>query len=66
VRQRNNILLLRIGNLAFNDLMSKELKPPNKPTNEHNPIFCETTTPEKPKQEFKVMEEDGDYALSLV
>ena len=49
--------------------MSKEPKPPNKPTNEHNPIICgDTPTPEKKKQEFEVMEnieEDEDYALSL-
>ena len=45
--------------------MSKESKPPKKPTNEHNPII--TPTPEKKKQEFEVMEdmeEDEDYALS--
>jgi len=46
--------------------MSKEAKPPKKLTNEHNPIICGTPTLEKPKQEFEVMEEDGDYALSLV
>jgi hypothetical protein len=51
---------------AFNDLMSKEPKPPKKPTNEHNTIICDTPTPEKSKQEFEVMEEDEDYALSLV
>jgi hypothetical protein len=33
---------------AFKDLMSKEPKPPKKPTNEHNPIICDTLTPEKP------------------
>jgi hypothetical protein len=49
---------------AFDELMSKEPKPPKKPTNEHNPITFDT--PEKPKQEFEVMDEDEDYALSLV
>jgi len=48
---------------AFNDLMSKE---PKKPTNEHNPIMCDTPAPEKPKQDFEVIDEDVDYALSLV
>jgi len=34
--------------VAFDDLMSKEPKPPKKPTNEHNPIVCDDTpTPEK-------------------
>jgi len=46
--------------------MTKEPKPPKKPINEHNPIICDTLTPEKPKQELEVMEEDRDYALSLV
>jgi len=38
-----------------------------KPTDEHNPIICNNTlTPKKKKkQEFEVMEEDEDYALSL-
>jgi hypothetical protein len=37
--------------------MSKESKPPKKPTNEHNPIVCDNTaTPEKNEQEFEVME----------
>ncbi|AES72223.2 hypothetical protein MTR_3g087410 [Medicago truncatula] len=49
---------------AFDELMSKELMPPKKPTNEHNPINLDT--PEKPKQDIEVMDEDGDYALSLV
>jgi len=49
----------------FTDLMSKELKPPKKPTIEHNPIYCETPTPEKPIGEFEVIEEDEDDALSL-
>jgi len=49
---------------AFNELMSKEPKPPKKPTNEHNPITFDTS--EKPKQEFEVMDEDEDYALSLL
>jgi len=48
---------------AFNDLLSKEPKPPKKPTNEHNSITCDTPTPQKPKQDFKVMDEDVDYAL---
>ena len=51
---------------AFNDLMSKEPKQPKKPTNERSPIMCDTPTPEKPNQDFKVMDEDVDYALSLV
>jgi len=51
---------------VFNDLISKELKPLKKPTNEHNPIICDTPTPEKPKQDFEVMDEYFDYALSLV
>jgi len=51
---------------AFDELMSKESMPPKKPTNEHNPITCDTPTPEKPKQDFEVMDEDEDYALSLV
>jgi len=50
---------------AFNDLMSKEPKPPKKPTNEHKSITCDTPTLEKPKQDFEVMDEDDDYALSL-
>ena len=49
---------------AFDELMSKELMPPKKPTNEHNPITLDT--PEKAKQEIKVMDEDEDYALSLI
>jgi len=44
--------------------MSKEPKPPKKPTNEHNPITFDN--PEKPKQEFKDMDEDGVIALSLL
>jgi len=51
---------------AFDELMSKESMPPKKPTNEHNHITCDTPTPKKPKQDFEVMDEDGDYALSLV
>jgi len=46
--------------------MSKEPIPPKKPTNEHNPITCDTPTPKKPKQDFEVMDEDEDYALPLV
>jgi len=46
--------------------MSKERKPPKKLTNEHNTITCDTPTPKKPKQDFEVMDEDVDYALSLV
>ena len=49
--------------------MSKEPKPPKKPTNEHNPIVCDNTpTLKRKEQEFEVMEdmeEDEDYALSL-
>jgi len=53
---------------VFDELMSKEPKPPKKPTNEQNPITFDTPTPEKPKQDFEVMDEDEDkdYALSLV
>jgi len=50
---------------AFDELMSKEPKVPKKPTNEHNPITFDTPTPEKPKQDFDVMDEDEEYALSL-
>jgi hypothetical protein len=32
---------------AFNDLVSKEPKPPKKPTNEYNPIICDTPNLEK-------------------
>jgi len=43
---------------AFDELMSKEPKPPKKPTNEHNPIVCDnTSTPQKKEQEFEVMED---------
>jgi hypothetical protein len=52
--------------VAFDELMSKEPKLPKKPTNKHNPITCDTPTPKKPKQDFEVMDEDEDYALSLV
>jgi hypothetical protein len=51
---------------VFNDLMSKVPKLPKKPTNEHNPITYDTPTPEKSNQDFEVMDEDVDYALSLV
>ena len=54
---------------AFNELMSKEPKPPKKPTNEHNPIVCDDTpTPQKKEQEFEWtedMEEDGNLGISL-
>jgi hypothetical protein len=46
---------------AFNELMSKEPKSPKKPRNEHNPITSDTSTPEKSKQDFEVMDEDVDY-----
>jgi len=49
---------------AFDELMSKEPKPPKKPTNEHNPINLDT--PEKPKQELEDMDEDEVIALSLL
>jgi hypothetical protein len=49
--------------------MSKEPKPPKKPTNEHNPIVCgDTPTPQKKEQEFEWtedMEEDGNLGISL-
>jgi hypothetical protein len=51
--------------VSFNELMSKEPKPQMKPTNEHNPITCDTPTPKKLKQDFEVMDEDVDCALSL-
>ena len=36
---------------VFNELTSKEPKPPKKPTNEHNPIICDNTpTPQKREQ----------------
>jgi len=39
---------------AFNELMSKEPKPPKKPTNEHNPIVCDNTpTPKKRNNNLK-------------
>jgi len=47
----------------FKDLMSKELKPPKKLTNHLNPSYCDTPTPEKPKGEFEVIEEDEDDYL---
>ena len=54
---------------AFNELMSKEPKPPKKPTNEHNPIVCgDTPTPQKKEQEFEWtedMEEDDNLGMSL-
>jgi len=50
---------------SFKDLMSKEPKPPKKQTNELNPIYCDTPTSEKPKQEFEVIEEYKEDALSL-
>jgi len=46
--------------VLFKDFMSKEPKPLKKPTNELNPIYYDTPTPDKPKQEFEVMEEDED------
>jgi hypothetical protein len=45
--------------------MSKEPKPPKKPTNELNPIDCDTPTPKKSKHEFEVIEEYEDGAPSL-
>ena len=51
---------------AFNEIMSKEPKPPKKPTKEYNPITFDTSTLEKPKQDFEFVDEDEDYALSLV
>jgi len=54
---------------AFDELMSKEPKPPKKPTNEHNPIVCDnTSTPQKKEQEFEVMEdmeEEENFWMSL-
>jgi len=45
--------------------MSKEPKPPKKPTNHLNPIYCDTPTLEKSKREFEVIEEDEDDSISL-
>jgi len=54
---------------AFNELMSKEPKPPKKPTNEHNPIVCDNTpTLKRKEQEFEVMkymEEEENLGMSL-
>ena len=50
--------------VAFDELMSKEPKPPKKPTNEHNPNNLDTS--EKPKQELEDMDEDKVIALSLL
>jgi len=50
--------------------MSKEPKPPKKPTNEHNPIVCDNTpTSGKKEQQFesmKYMEEEDNLGMSLV
>lgn len=48
----------------FKDLMSKEPKPLKKSTNHLNPIYCDTPTPEKPKGEFEVIEEDEYWCES--
>jgi len=49
--------------------MSKEPKPPKKPTNEHNPIVCDNTpTLKRKEQEFEVMkymEEEENLGMSL-
>ena len=49
--------------------MSKEPKPPKKPTNEHNSIVCDDTpTSQKKEQEFdwtEDMEEDDNLGMSL-
>ena len=49
--------------------MSKEPKPPKKPTNKHNPIVCDDTpTPQKKEQEVEWtenMEEDNNLGMSL-
>ena len=54
---------------AFNDLMSKESKPPKKPTNEHNPVVCDNTpTSKKKEQQFEgieYMEEEDSLGMSL-
>jgi len=39
--------------VSFKDLMSEEPKPPKKPTNEINPIYCDTLTLKKEKQEIQ-------------
>jgi len=38
---------------VFNDLMSKEPKPPKKPTNEHKPIIWDTPTMESQRKILK-------------
>ena len=54
---------------AFDELMSKESKPPKKPTNEHNPIVCDNTpTLQKKELEFEVMEdmeEEENLGMSI-
>jgi len=51
---------------AFNELLSKEPKPPKRPMNERNPIICDNTpTPQKKEQVFEVMEEEEDLGMSL-
>jgi len=49
----------------FKDLMSKEPKPPKKPTNHLNPIYCDNPTLEKTKGEFEVIKEDEDGVISV-
>lgn len=48
----------------FVEYVEETVLPLKKPTNEHNPTNLDT--PEKPKQEIEVMDEDEEYALSLV
>jgi len=49
--------------------MSKESKPPKKPTNEHNPVVCDNTpTSKKKEQQFEgieYMEEEDSLGMSL-
>jgi len=47
------------------DLMSTELKPPKKPKNHLNPIYCDTLTLEKPKGGLEKIEEDEYDSPSL-
>jgi hypothetical protein len=65
VRISNGSLNFWIDNPCSKISFSKEPKPQKKPTNHPNPIYCDTPTPEKPKEEFEVIEEVEDDSLSL-
>jgi len=53
------------GQALFKDLMSTEPKPPKKPANHLNPIYCDTLTLKKPKGEFEVIEKNEYDSLLL-